>query len=100
MPAPAGPVRPAPDGTGTWIQLKVVPGASRTELAGRHGDRYRLRVAAPPEGGRANAAVLAFLAATLGVSKRQVAILKGHASPRKTVLVRDVSPTQVNDRLP
>ena len=95
----AGPIRPAPDGTGVWIDLKVVPGASRTELAGLHGDRYRLRVAAPPEGGKANDKVVAFLARLLGVARRDVAIVKGHGSPRKTVAVRSVDPTEVQTRL-
>lgn len=89
--APAGPVRPAPDGDGVWIRLKVVPGASQTALAGLHGDRYRVRVAAPPEDGKANRAVVDLLAARLGVARRDVAIVKGHASPQKTVHVRGVS---------
>ena len=93
MSAGAGPIRPAPDGTGVWILLKVVPGASRTELVGLHGDRYRLRVAAPPEGGKANRGVVSFLAERLGVARRDVELVRGQSSPLKTVEVRGISPT-------
>ena len=99
MSTASGPIRPSPSGDGVRIDLKVVPGASRTELAGLHGDRYRLRVAAPPEGGKANQAVVAFLAGHLGVTRRNVEIVKGPGSPRKTVEVTGVLPAQVRDRL-
>lgn len=69
------------------IRLKVVPGASRTALAGMLGDRIKLRVAAPPEGGKANAAVMQFLATALGVKQSQVTIERGHTSAEKTVRV-------------
>ena len=81
------------------VDLKVVPGASRTEWVGLHGDRYRLRVAAPPEGGKANKAIVAYLALRLGVPRRDVWVVRGTSSPLKTVEVRGISPTEATDRL-
>jgi len=76
-----------------------VPGASRTEGAGIHGDRFRLRVSAPPEGGKANRAVVAWLAERLGVPRRAVEIVQGASSPLKTAAVAGVSPTAAAARL-
>jgi len=72
---------------GIQIALKVVPGASRSEVAGPLGARLKLRVAAPPEGGKANDAVIRLLRAWLQV--RDVEIVAGHGSSEKTVRVRD-----------
>jgi hypothetical protein len=72
---------------GIQIALKVVPGASRSEVAGPLGGRLKLRVAAPPERGKANDAVVRLLRAWLGV--RDVEIVAGHGSSEKTVRVRD-----------
>jgi uncharacterized protein (TIGR00251 family) len=71
------------------IDLKVVPGAARSEVVGPLGDRLKVRVAAPPEGGRANRAVVELLREWLGAaSAADVEIVAGHGSPRKTVRVR------------
>lgn len=76
----------APDREGgSEITLHVQPGATRTELAGRHGDALKLRIAARPVEGAANAAVLEFVAAWLAVPRRQVALLSGEKSRRKVV---------------
>lgn len=72
------------------LQLKVVPGARRSEIAGWLGERLKVRVAAPPEGGRANDAVRELLAGVLGVRTRDIDIVAGHTSPEKTVEVRGV----------
>ena len=54
-------------------------------MAGRHGDGWRLRVAAPPEDGRANQAVERLLARTLGVHTRDVRVVRGHAARDKLI---------------
>jgi uncharacterized protein len=72
---------------GIDIAIKVVPGASRSEVAGPLGGRLKLRVAAPPERGKANDAVVRLLRAWLGV--RDVEIVAGRGSSEKTVRVRD-----------
>lgn len=70
------------------IRIKAVPGARRDEIAGSIGDRIKVRVTAPPEGGRANEAILRLLSAALAVPERSVELASGGASPRKSWLVR------------
>ncbi len=67
------------------ILLKVVPGASRSEVVGPLGGRLKVRVAAPPEGGKANRAVVRLLREWLGA--RDVEIVAGHGSAEKTVRI-------------
>lgn len=67
------------------IQVKVVPKASRDEVAGWLGDRLKVRVSAPPERGKANAAVENLLAKVLGLPPSAVRVVAGHAAPLKSV---------------
>ena len=69
------------------IELKVVPGSRRDKIVGALGDRLKVKVAAPPEDGRANKAVCALLAEALNVSPRDVEVIAGHTSPEKTIRV-------------
>jgi len=69
---------------GVELRLKVVPGASRSAVAGVLGDRLKLRIAAPPEDGKANRAVEALLSTLTGCP---CTVLAGHSSPLKSVLV-------------
>lgn len=73
------------------IRVKAVPGASRDALAGTLGDRLKVRVSAPPEGGKANAAIMRLLAKALGASERSIELLSGPASPLKTFRAAGVS---------
>jgi uncharacterized protein (TIGR00251 family) len=70
------------------IRVKAVPGARRDEIVGLLGDRLKVRVSAPPEGGRANAAIAACLAEALGVAPRAVELAQGASNPQKTFVVR------------
>lgn len=81
------------------LRVKVVPGASRTRVLGRHGDRIRIAVAAPPEKGKANSALLEFLAPTCGLRVRDLAVEAGHTSPQKTVRLQGISPQAVSAAL-
>lgn len=74
-------------GQGLILELHVQPGAARTEVAGLHGGRLKLRLAARASDGRANAALLEFIAAQLGAAKRDVSIETGATSRRKRVRV-------------
>lgn len=78
---------PRPELGATDLLLKVVPGASRSAIAGRLGDRLKVRVAAPPEDGKANRAVCALVAEWLGVPERAVTVVAGASSPEKTVRI-------------
>jgi hypothetical protein len=81
------------------LSVKVVPRASRDEVVGWSGGVLRLRVSAPPQDGRANAAVVALLAAALGVRKSAVAIAAGHASVRKRVTIEGLTRDEIGQRL-
>ena len=73
------------------LTLHVQPGARRTEVAGMHGDALKVRLAAPPVDGKANAELLRYLASEFGVPLRQVALVRGETSRLK--VVRVVRPT-------
>jgi uncharacterized protein len=75
------------DAASTRLKLRVSPGARRPGFAGRHGDAWKVRVAEPPEDGRANEAVLRLLAEMLDVPRAQVALVSGHASRDKIVVL-------------
>lgn len=79
--------------------VKVVPGASQNRIAGRFGDALKVQVTAPPEGGRANAAVITLLAEALGVAERQIALLAGATAPRKTLAVAGITAEALLQRL-
>lgn len=102
--SPSGrqPVEADPDpqaGPAAIVHLKVVPGAATEGLAGRHGDAFKVRVRAPPEGGAANRAVLALLAERLGVRPGALVLLSGAAQARKRVRVRGLDAATVARRL-
>lgn len=84
---------------GVEFALKVVPGASRTRIAGMLGEALKLAVAAPPEGGKANAAVAELVAEALGVARSAVTIIAGQSQPQKRVRVAGVSAAQVRAAL-
>ena len=69
------------------LELHVQPGAARTEFAGKHGDRLKVRLAAPPQDGKANAALIEFLAQYYGVPRRKVRITSGLKSRQKRVVI-------------
>lgn len=69
------------------LTLHVQPGAKRTEVAGLHGDALKIRLAAPPIEGRANEALLRFIADTFDVPMRQVELKQGGQSRHKVVAI-------------
>ncbi|MFG0260309.1 MAG: DUF167 domain-containing protein [Phycisphaerales bacterium JB041] len=89
----------APVEGGVTIRLKAVPGAKRDELSGVLGDRLKVRVSAPPEGGKANKAICALLADALGVRKRDVEIVSGSTNPEKTARVLGIDEATAIERV-
>jgi uncharacterized protein (TIGR00251 family) len=69
------------------LTLHVQPGAKRTEVAGLHGEALKIRLAAPPVEGRANEALLKFIAEFFGVPLRQVELKQGGQSRHKVVAI-------------
>jgi YggT family protein len=74
----------AADGS-LMLSLHIQPGAKKTEIAGLHGEALKIRLAAPPVDGKANAALIAFLAKTCGVPKSAVELVSGDTSRTKRV---------------
>jgi uncharacterized protein (TIGR00251 family) len=81
------------------VELTVSPGAARSELIGRHGNGWRVRIAAPPERGRANRALEELLAEAAGVRRDQVTVVGGHAARRKIVEVEGLAADELDRRL-
>jgi uncharacterized protein (TIGR00251 family) len=81
------------------LAIKVVPGSSRSGIAGWLGDTLRVRVTAPAERGKANAAVEALLREVLGLSAGGATIVSGSSSPRKIVEIVGLSKSEVRRRL-
>jgi hypothetical protein len=71
----------------TVLALHVQPGAARSEFAGMHGERIKVRLAARAIDGKANEALVEFLAAHYGVAKRSVRIVAGLKSRQKRVVI-------------
>lgn len=81
------------------LRVKVVPGASRSEVVGLLGSAVKVRVAAPPEGGQANREVCALLAERLGLPLAQVTVVAGPASPVKVIGLVGITETEAKARL-
>lgn len=84
---------------GVVLSLKVVPGSKRDRIVGELGDALKVAVSKPPEGGAANAAVIQLLSQALGLPAASLQLVKGHTSPRKQVLIRNVQPAELWQRL-
>jgi hypothetical protein len=84
---------------GVTLNLVVQPRASRTELAGEQDGALKVRLAAPPVDGAANAELIAFLSKQLRVRKRDFEILSGERSRRKVVLVIGLGAREAATRL-
>ena len=81
------------------IQARVHARASRNEIEGGDGSAIRVYVTAPPEGGKANDAVVAPLADRLGIPKRDIGILRGRKGRDKVLLVDGLNADAVRERL-
>ena len=90
LPSEQPPVWARRDGAGWLLDLHVQPGAKATAAVGEHGGRLKLKIAAPAVDNKANAHLLAWLAAQLGVPKSAVRLVRGEASRQKTVAVSGV----------
>jgi len=80
---------------GLLLPVKVVPGASRTRVLGELDGRLKVAVAAPPKRGKANEALIAYLAKRLGLRRRQVSVATGATSAVKMVSIEGIEPEAV-----
>jgi uncharacterized protein (TIGR00251 family) len=85
--------------TEALIRVKVIPRSSRTEIAGKEKDIYRVKITDPPVEGKANKALIALLAEKLGIAKRDIEITAGKTSRMKTVRVQGMSEVAVTQAL-
>lgn len=85
---------------GVMIDVIVQPKSSRDEIAGMHGTRLKIKLTAPPVDGKANAALIAFLAKKLGIAKSRIAITRGETGRKKTLLVHAATEEDIRSALP
>jgi uncharacterized protein (TIGR00251 family) len=85
---------------GILLNLRVSPNARRTSIEGPYGESaIRLKVAAPPVGGKANAEVETFLAKLLGIPRSNVIVVKGTSSRDKVVLLNTSEQAEIREIL-
>jgi uncharacterized protein (TIGR00251 family) len=78
------------DGEGWLLAIRVQPNASVSAVVGEYADQLKVRLAAPPVDGKANAELLRFLAKALGVPRASVSVVRGQSSRSKTVRIAHV----------
>lgn len=88
---PAQPAQPDP----VLLNVKVVPGASRSKIAGWLGDALKIQTSAAPERGKANAAVIELLADYLKVKESQIQLVSGQTNPRKQFRITGLTPAHL-----
>lgn len=81
------------------LRVRVAPGARRSELVGRLGNAWKLRVSAPPERGRANDEVVALLAAELGLARSGIRVVAGQTTRDKVVEIDRLTLDEAERRL-
>jgi uncharacterized protein len=85
---------------GILLNLRISPGAGRSSIEGPYGQSaLKLKVAAPPVGGKANAEAERFLAELLGVPRSDVTVVRGASSRDKVVLLRGLEQAEVQELL-
>jgi len=83
----------------TVIKVKVIPRASRTEIAGKENDLYRVKLTDPPAEGKANQALITLLSKKFGIPKQGIEIVSGKTGRLKTVRIRGVNAEEIAQAL-
>jgi len=81
------------------LKIKVIPNAAKTAVVGMLGEAVKIRVQAVPEDGRANAALIEFLAKKLKITRKEVALLSGETAREKKVRISGLSREEIFSRL-
>lgn len=84
---------------GTILPVRAQPGARKNAIVGTHAGALRVSVSAPPEKGKANAAIQALLADAIGCKAAQVALLSGETARQKRFLIEGLTPDELRQRL-
>ena len=90
-------IQPHPEGA--TLAVRAQPGAKKDAVLGRHGDALKIAVTAPPEDGRANAALVECLKNLLRVKRSQVELLSGERNRNKVFLIRGLTTAEVAERV-
>jgi uncharacterized protein (TIGR00251 family) len=77
------------------LHLRVQPNASRSEIAGLHGQRLKIRLQSPPQDGKANRELIRFLSKLLKIPKSSLDLIRGQTSRDKTIRLKDITVDQV-----
>jgi len=85
---------------GVILHVHVVPRSAKSEVAGVQGDALKLKITAPPVEGQANAECIRLLSDILGIKKKQVRILGGHKSRKKTVAIEGIGRRDIEALIP
>lgn len=81
------------------IDVHAHPGAKRSAIVGEHGGRLKIAIASPPVDGKANSALIAFLAKTLSVSKSTIEIVNGETSRQKRFLIKQMTESECLNKI-
>ena len=84
---------------GVLLRVRVSPRAKQDALSGLQGDALRVRLSAPPADGKANSALVSYLAAVLDVPARDITIVRGHTSRSKVLRISGLSADLASARL-
>lgn len=87
------------DGEGIILALHIQPGAKKTEIVGLHGDALKIRLAAPPVDGKANEALIAYVAEQLGIPRHQIELISGQTSRGKRIRITGIAREKVENIL-
>ena len=82
------------------LTLHVQPGAKTTAISGTHGDALKIKLAAPPVDGKANAALIAFIADQLGIGKSAIHLKSGQTSRHKIIEITDAATDHIQRLTP
>ncbi|AQQ08394.1 hypothetical protein L21SP3_00170 [Sedimentisphaera cyanobacteriorum] len=80
-----------------WVELgfKIVPGSSRTAISGCHDGMIKVKVAAPPEKGKANKELISYLASRLNAKKKDIELVSGASNPVKRLKIYGAEPEKI-----
>ncbi|WP_284452709.1 DUF167 domain-containing protein [Parachlamydia acanthamoebae] len=81
----------------TTLAIKVIPNASRNAILGWENDELKMHIASVPEKGKANEAVIKFLAKFLGLRKQQIQIIRGETNRHKILQIEGIDKTKLID---
>ena len=88
-----------PQANGVIIPVKIIPGASRTQITGLLGTCLKVQISTAPDKGRANKELIRFLAGLLDKPKSSITIVRGQKNPHKEVRIEGIGPEELLNRL-